>query len=164
MTQKIFSFSFFFFFRSFHYNISLFIYFPRADGSDGKESACNEGDPGSNPGSGRSPGEGNGNPLQYSCLENSMDRCYSPWGHKESDTTERLILSLLTFMLCSIQDLSSLPQGSNQCPLQWEHRVLATSLSRKSPRSILHQLIFADQLMRQSKKMYIMYIICILYI
>ena len=42
-------------------------------GSDGKESACNAGDPGSIPGSGRSPGEGNGNPLQYSCLENSKD-------------------------------------------------------------------------------------------
>ena len=43
-------------------------------GSDGKESTCHSGDPGSNPGSGRSPGEGNGNPLQYSYLENSMDR------------------------------------------------------------------------------------------
>ena len=42
-------------------------------GSDGKESACS-GDLGSIPGSGRSPGEGNGNPLQYSCLENFMDR------------------------------------------------------------------------------------------
>ena len=42
-------------------------------GSDGKESTCNAGDLGSIPGSGRSPGEGNGNPLQYSCLENSMD-------------------------------------------------------------------------------------------
>ena len=42
--------------------------------SDGKESALNVGDQGSIPGSGRSPGEGNGNPLQYSCLENSMDR------------------------------------------------------------------------------------------
>ena len=41
-------------------------------GSDGKASACNAGDPGSIPGSGRSPGEGNDNPLQYSCLENSM--------------------------------------------------------------------------------------------
>ena len=39
----------------------------------GKESVCNAGDPGSIPGSGRSPGEGNGNPLQDSCLENSMD-------------------------------------------------------------------------------------------
>ena len=43
-------------------------------GSDGKELACNAGDPGSIPGSGRSSGEGNGNPLQYSCLENSVDR------------------------------------------------------------------------------------------
>ena len=43
-------------------------------GSDGKESACNEENPGSIPGLGRSPGEGNGYPLQYSCLENSMDR------------------------------------------------------------------------------------------
>ena len=43
-------------------------------GSDGKESACNAGNPGSISGSGRSRGEGNGNPLQYSCLENSMDR------------------------------------------------------------------------------------------
>ena len=40
------------------------------DGSDGKESACNEGDPGSISGLGRSPGKGNGSPLQYSCLEN----------------------------------------------------------------------------------------------
>ena len=43
-------------------------------GSGGKESACKAGDPGSIPGLGRSSGEGNGNPLQYSCLENSMDR------------------------------------------------------------------------------------------
>ena len=43
-------------------------------GSNGKESARSEGKPGSIPGSGRSPGEGNGNSLQYSCLENSMDR------------------------------------------------------------------------------------------
>ena len=42
--------------------------------ASGKESACNAGAPGSIPGSGRSPGEGNGNPLQYSCLENLMDR------------------------------------------------------------------------------------------
>ena len=42
-------------------------------GPDGKESACNAGDPGSIPGSGRSPGEGDGYPLQYSDLENSID-------------------------------------------------------------------------------------------
>ena len=45
-----------------------------SSGSVGKESACNAGDLGSIPGSGRSSGEGNGNPLQYFCLENSMDR------------------------------------------------------------------------------------------
>ena len=49
--------------------------FPSA--SDGKESACNAGDSDSIPGLGRSPGEGNGNPLQYSCLENPMHR--GPW-------------------------------------------------------------------------------------
>ena len=47
---------------------------PFPGGLDGKASVCNAGDPGSIPGSGRSPGEGNGNPLQYSCLENPMDR------------------------------------------------------------------------------------------
>ena len=47
-------------------------------GSDGKESACNAGEPGSIPGLGRFPGEGNGKPLQYSCLENPMDR--EAWG------------------------------------------------------------------------------------
>ena len=54
-------------------------------GSDGKESACDAGNPGSIPGSGRSFGEGNGNPHQYSYLESSMNRGawrgYSPWGH-----------------------------------------------------------------------------------
>ena len=44
------------------------------NGSDGKESACNPGDVGSIPGSGRSLGEGNGNPFLYSCLENPMNR------------------------------------------------------------------------------------------
>ena len=45
-----------------------------SSGTDSKESACNAEDPGSIPGLGRSPGEGNSNPLQYSCLENPMDR------------------------------------------------------------------------------------------
>ena len=63
-------------------------------GSNIKESACNAGDLGSIPESGRSPGEGNGNPLQYSSMENYMDRkslaSYSPWGCIESDMTEQL--------------------------------------------------------------------------
>ena len=61
-------------------------------GSACKESTCNVGDLVSIPGLGRSPGEGKGYPLQYSGLENSMD---SPWGHKESDTTEQLSLPFL---------------------------------------------------------------------
>ena len=58
-------------------------------GSDGKASVYNAGDPGSIPGSGRFPGEGNGNPLQYPCLENLIDgEAWCPWGHEESETTE----------------------------------------------------------------------------
>ena len=65
--------------------------------SDGKESAYKTGDPGSTPGSGRSPGEGKGNPLQYSCLGNPKDG--GTWQAtvygvaKESNTTERLTLT-----------------------------------------------------------------------
>ena len=62
-------------------------------GSDGKEPACSVGYLVSTPGSGRSPGEDNGSPLQYSCLENLVDRgaCgLQRMGRKESDTTERL--------------------------------------------------------------------------
>ena len=55
-------------------------------GSDSKDTACDAGDPGSIPGSGRSWEVGNGDPLQYSCLENSVD--YSPEGCKESEMTE----------------------------------------------------------------------------
>ena len=55
---------------------------------------ANAGDMGLIPGSGRSPGGGNGNPLQYCCLENPTDRGasagYSPWGRTESDTTSQL--------------------------------------------------------------------------
>ena len=62
--------------------------------SEDKASSCNAGDPGSIPGLGRSPGEGNVNPLQYSCHGESHGQRslvgYSPWGHKELDPTERL--------------------------------------------------------------------------
>ena len=66
-------------------------------GSDGNESAGNTGDPDLIPAFRRSPGEGNGNPLQYSCLENPMDR--GAWwlqsmGLKESDTAEQLHFSV----------------------------------------------------------------------
>ena len=62
-------------------------------GSEGKASACNAGDRGSIPESGRSPGEGNGNPLQYLPGKSHGPRSlvgYSPWGCKELDTTEQL--------------------------------------------------------------------------
>ena len=66
-------------------------------GSDGKESACNMGDPGSIPGLGRSLGEGNGNPLQHSCLENPMDG--GAWKAAVHGVTEgRTRLSNFTFM------------------------------------------------------------------
>ena len=92
-------------------------------GSEVKASACNTGDRGLIQGSGRSPGEGNGNPLQYSCLENPMDGeawwtvflsgqshawrslvgySYSPRGRKESDTTERLRFSLSSILAWKI--------------------------------------------------------------
>ena len=69
--------------------------------SDGKASAYNAGDPGLTPGSGRPSGEGNGNPLQHSCLENPMDG--GAWrttvhGVAELDTTERLHIHVIKLM------------------------------------------------------------------
>ena len=65
------------------------IYMDFPGGSDSKASVYNAGDPGLSPGLGRSPGEGNGNTLQYSCLENPMDEgAWCPQGHKELDMTE----------------------------------------------------------------------------
>ena len=71
------------------------IYTASPRGSDGKDSACNVGDPGLIPGLGRSPGGGHGNLLQYSCLKNPKDR--GAWqamvlGVAELDTTEQLTL------------------------------------------------------------------------
>ena len=63
-------------------------------GSDGKESSCNAGDQGSIPGLGRSPGEGHSNPLQHSCLENSMDR--GAWQGTVHGVTELSIPEQLT--------------------------------------------------------------------
>ena len=90
-------------------------------GLDGKESACNAGDLGSFPGSGKSPEERNGYPLQYSCLENSVNRealagC-RPWCHKESDMTEQPIhyyVYTQSPSFCS-------PGGGNGNPLQYSY-------------------------------------------
>ena len=84
-------------------------------GSDGKASAYNEGGLGLIPGSGRSPGEGYGNPLQYSCLEKSHGRRrvvgYSPWGRKESTSLslyrqqkQNLELTVTQVMNCLLQN------------------------------------------------------------
>ena len=103
-------------------------------GSDGKVSACSVGALDSFPGWGRSPGEGNGNSPQYSCLENPMDRrpgCYSPWGHKELDKTEQLTLLTLfskwkTFFL---EALISILYPS----VQFSHSVVSDSLQPHEP-------------------------------
>ena len=82
------------------YNYFSFWGFP--GGSDGKQSACNAGDLGLIPGSGRSPGEGNGNPLQYSCLENAMDiGAWQATVHRvaELDMTEHSAFSSVFFLL-----------------------------------------------------------------
>jgi len=77
-------------------------------GAEVKASACSAGDLGSIPGSGRSPGEGNGNPLQYSCLENPMDGG-AWWATVYGVAKSRTRLSDLTFtFLCQL--FKSLPR------------------------------------------------------
>ena len=77
-------------------------------GSDSKESACNAGDMGSILGLGRSPGGGNGNPFQYSCLEKPHRQRSlagdSPWGHKE---TEQLKRKKISKMIQEVKNISS---------------------------------------------------------
>ena len=86
-----------------------------------KESACDEGDLGLIPGSGRSLGGGHGNPLQYSCLLNLHGQKsladYSPWGHKELDRTERLSLthSFTHSLVCSLCFWNSLQTAMYLC-------------------------------------------------
>ena len=78
-------------------------------GSAGKESACNVGDLGSIPGSGRSPGEGKDYPLQYSGLENSME-CIVHGGRKELDTTERLSLLRASLIAQLVKNLPAMQE------------------------------------------------------
>ena len=100
------------------------VYWGFPDGSDGKEPACNEGDQGSIPGLGRSPGGGHGSPLQYSCLKNPhgwrslLD--YSPWICKESDISERLSTHTHGCIACNFYTQDSL-EGIH-------HRVLTVGL------------------------------------
>ena len=113
--------------------------------SDGKESVGNAGDLGSISGSGRSPGEGNGNPLQYPCLENPCGQKslvgYSPWGRKESDTTERSTLhgSAGKESACNAGDSGLIPGSGRSAgegigyPLQHSWASLAAQLVKNPP-------------------------------
>ena len=76
-------------------------------GSEVKTSACNVGDLGSIPGSGRSPGEGNGNPLQYSCLENPMD-IGAWWATVHGVAKSRTRLSDFTFTFFHLMQRANL--------------------------------------------------------
>ena len=106
-------------------------------GSDGKASACSAGDLGSIPGSGRSPGEGNGNPRQYSCLENPMDAGawwgYSPWGRKESDTTEQLYFHFSLAVIFIISCMIAL--RSESIMIVWKPLANSIAISKVLPRS-----------------------------
>ena len=76
--------------------------------SEVKASACSAGDLGSIPGSGRSPGEGNGNPLQYSCMENPMDG-RAGWATVHGVAKSRTRLSDLTFTFLYVNSLKVCP-------------------------------------------------------
>ena len=88
--------------------------------SDSKESAFSEGDPGFIPGSGRSPGEGNGYPLQYSFLENSMDR--GTWWITFHEVTKRLVLvdKCECSFLSGVQLFATAWTAAHQAPLSME--------------------------------------------
>ena len=80
-------------------------------GSDSKESACNAGDPGSIPALGRSPRVGNGNPLQYSCLENSMDKVLGGLSSMGSQIVRHD--KQLTHTLCNLKKYRGKILGTN---------------------------------------------------
>ena len=95
----------FFFFQSSYHFLLYYMGFPHSLVS--KESACNAGDLGLIPGSGRSPGEGNGNPLQYSCLENPMDRgALQATVHRVARVGHDLATKPPLYYISSVQSLS----------------------------------------------------------
>ena len=87
-------------------------------GSDGKESTCSAGDLGSFPGSGKSPEEGNGYPLQYSCLENSVNR--EAWQAADHGVTIRHEQPILYYVYTHSPSFCS-PGGGNGNPLQYSY-------------------------------------------
>ena len=91
-------------------------------GSDGKESACSVGDPGLIPGLGSSPGEGNGNPLQYSCLENPMDgKAWQVTVHKSN----------------KLEDVDKLPETLNLPELNQEEKKMNRSITSNEIKSVI---------------------------
>ena len=112
-----------------------FLGFP--DSSFGKESTCNAGDPGSIPGSGRSPGEGKGYLLQYSGLENSTVHGVTKSWTGLSNFRFHFVGSLVATCRIWFPD-----QGSNVGPLYWEHGVLATWPPRKTPPVVIFDLFY----------------------
>ena len=104
--------------RPIYLSAYMCVWFPRW--LSGKQSTCNAGDPGSIPRLGRSPGEGNGNPLQYSCLRNPMDR--GAWwlqsmGSQKSDTTVRLSMQTHMCVYTSFHNVRRLlSKGSTFTP------------------------------------------------
>ena len=102
------------FIQSTHIYWELFMYMCFPSDSDGKESAFSARDLGLITGWGRSPGEGNGYPLQYSCLEKSMGQRslvgYRPWGCKEPDMTEWLTLTI-TYMSMTMVNVRNIDKN-----------------------------------------------------
>ena len=110
--------------------LTSFLRFP--GGSVAKNLPASEGVTGSIPSSsGRCPEEGNGNPHQYSCLENPMDRVawwdiYGPWGHKELDTTEPLHFFHSVSNNCLVFHFRVIPLCINPFPPIWKEPFRST--------------------------------------
>ena len=111
-----------------HVNVCDLFWIGFPGGSEVKVSACNAGDLGSIPGLGRSPGEGNGNPLQYSCLENPMDR--GAWGATQSTRSQRVghdwatSLSFIAIRKLCLQESISLNGMLDIKLCLWNHQLI----------------------------------------
>ena len=109
-----------------------------SSGSELKASACNAGDLGSIPGSGRSPGEGNGNPLQYSCLENPMDEG-AWWATVHGVEKSRTQLSYFTF---SFTFAMKRGEKSWHISSMWKPHIFSSNIHWVNLHFLIMQLIF----------------------
>ena len=107
-----------------------------------KEFACNAGDLGLIPGSGRSPGGGHGNPLHYSCLENSHGQRsladFSPWHRKELDMTEA------TQHACILKNYQVLKIGYKHTHVIWNSRKILKDTKKRAP-FLLQSLVLVSE-------------------